>query len=151
MNATQKAQYEYRQAKCIELKVAGYSFREIADSVGYKDERSAADACWAGLKKWGSSQAEELRALQGARMEKLWAIVYDIATQSSSKDQQLRAVQQGIGIAERTSRLYGLDAPGKQTVTVVTEDILSRELRRLEAEMEELEAVADAEPATVES
>lgn len=140
MSATQKVQYAYRQAKCIELKVAGYSWREIAASVGYADEKSAATACRAGLARWGSVAAEELRALQHARLEKLWAISYDIATTDSNKDRRLAGIQTCLRIAERTSRLYGLDAPTKQTVTVVTEDIVTRELRRLEAEMAELDA-----------
>lgn len=55
----------------------------------------------------------------------------------------LMAVDRLLRISERRSKLNGLDAPTKQTITVVTEDAVDAELRRLAELHEQLSADAD--------
>ena len=41
-----------------------------------------------------------------------------------------------LRVSERRSKLLGLDAPARQTVTVITEDVIDAEIARLSAEVE---------------
>lgn len=54
----------------------------------------------------------------------------------------LRATATLLRVAERRAKLMGLDAPSRQTVTVVTEDVIDAEIARLTAELETTDAAS---------
>lgn len=90
----------------------------------------------------------ELRAVECARLDaviaKLWDVVHAdhpyISNGRRFADVQdagpvISALAGIVRASESKRRLLGLDAPAKQVVTVVTEDAVDAELRRLEAEL----------------
>lgn len=56
----------------------------------------------------------------------------------------LAAVAQFMKITERRAKLLGLDAPARQTLTVLTEDVVDAEIRRLQDELAQLDHVPPA-------
>jgi hypothetical protein len=88
------------------------------------------------------------RALQLMRMKHP---LYQIGKDTGGADRtvNLNAMREIVRISERLSRLYGADAPSRKQVTTITEDALTNEMRKLEAELQEAGVeipMDDAEP-----
>jgi hypothetical protein len=90
----------------------------------------------------------ELRQIECARLDaviaRLWDIVWaDHPLVSNGRrfddledaGPVLSALGQIVRTAESKRKLLGLDAPSRQTVTVVNEDVVDAEIRRLEQEL----------------
>lgn len=91
--------------------------------VSYLSATSATDISTA--RRW---EAHKLDKLESA----LWETAMDKANR-----RQVWAVDRLLAIQERRARLLGLDAPLRQTVTVVTEDTVDAEIARLQSELRE--------------
>lgn len=103
-----KALVTARQAKAVALRLSGLSYEQVATEVGYYDRGAARLAVMTALKNVQAQNVEELRELEGARLDRLQAAVWRQAMQGDV--QSVRAV---IRISERRSKLLGLDAPLK--------------------------------------
>ncbi|MDR1536155.1 MAG: hypothetical protein LBU64_13885 [Planctomycetota bacterium] len=93
-----------RQARALDLRRQGYSFEAVAAACGYADRACAYKAVMAGLNRTLREPADELRQLEGERLDALLATVYPAAAAGD-----LAAVAAVLRIGERRARLFGLD------------------------------------------
>jgi hypothetical protein len=113
---------QMREAKALELRVAGHSWEEVARLAGYTTKSNAFKAANSLLKKNVAEDVETYRALEDMRLDKLWQAVYPLAvgyTETTVDDDgepcivvhpvDMAAVDRAVKIAERRSRLQGLD------------------------------------------
>lgn len=95
-----------RQALAIELRKAGHTYEGIAKQLGYADRASAYNAVMAGLRLIVREPAEQLIALELARLDTIMVQVYNDARKGV-----VGAVDRVLRIMERRARLLGLDKP----------------------------------------
>ena len=99
------------EEKCLELRSAGLSFREIArelkvaPATAYKAVARGLAAVNAGCRE----QAQELRTLEALRLDQMQAALWEQAT-----DGDVRAIDRVLRIMERRARLLGLDEPERR-------------------------------------
>ena len=119
MSASRQAPSRVRAAqleqKCLELRSAGLSFREIArelkvaPATAYKAVARGLAAVNAGCRE----QAQELRALEALRLDQMQAALWEQAT-----DGEVKAIDRVLRIMERRARLLGLDEPERRETKV---------------------------------
>jgi hypothetical protein len=86
--------------------MAGASFDEIAESLGYADRGGAFKAVMTALNSTLLEPAAEVRELELKRLDRLWLAVWDLATKGD-----LQAVDACLRIMKRRADFEGLDAP----------------------------------------
>jgi len=96
----------------LALRLAGASYSEIAETVGYN---TPGDARKSVVRELGDYEADDesrtfLRTEEAARIERLIRSVWGKATNPNDPE-HLVAVKTAAGLIERHSRLLGLDAP----------------------------------------
>lgn len=99
------ARDKWRQA--LELRKTGMTFEAIAKAVGYSCAASAYKAVMTALKDSLREPAEELRELEGARLDALQERLADNV--ESGKD-LLLVIDRLLKIMDRRAKLFGLDA-----------------------------------------
>lgn len=103
-----------RQTKALELRIAGVSYAQIAEALGYSDRASAYNAVNAVLKRRESTAAAEYRELEDSRLDiavrKIWPAV-------AAGD--LKAIELWLRIHDRRVKLHGLAMPEKLQVQAV--------------------------------
>lgn len=99
--------------KVVQLKTAGATFDEIADQVGYASRSGAKMAYDRALKWWGRETVDELRLIEGERLEQLWRKVFARILADGQLDvgEIALLVNSALRVSQRKSALYGLDAP----------------------------------------
>lgn len=105
----------------LALRLAGASYMEIADAVGYTDHVTARQAVvreLAGIDTDTASR-ERLRAEEGARIERLMRSVWGKATDQNHPE-HLMAVRTALSLIDRHARLFGLDTPVEQPIYTPT-------------------------------
>jgi hypothetical protein len=95
-----------RRAKALELRLAGRTFDEIAAELDYADRTTAYRAVERALTGLGRHDAEQLRDLDLARLERLFAAVWPAASAG-----ELDAVDRALKIIERRGRILGYERP----------------------------------------
>jgi hypothetical protein len=80
-------------------------------------------------------EADELRRLENARLDRIWEPMYLQALQGDG-----RSLDRCIRIMERRANLNGLDAPIRVRQAVITEADLDEAIARIESEAEDLES-----------
>lgn len=102
----------------IQLRIAGATWDEIAQSLGFPTARSALVATERALEK--ELKAEEnqtaMRSLAGKRLERLLRGVWTKAIDPAHPE-HLVAVDKARQIIDRHAKLYGLDAPTEVVVS----------------------------------
>src|SRR5262245_42781916 len=95
-----------RQVKALALRKAGASYRAIGDAPGVSGKTAFEDvhAGLAALAAEQRAEAQELRALEAARLDDLQTAVW-----SRARGGDLEAVKTALRILERRARLLGLD------------------------------------------
>lgn len=97
----------------MRLRALGLTFDEIAQRVGYSDRSSAKNAYEAALRRYGREAVDDLRELEGIRLEDLWRRL--MARLGSGEEFTVNELAQllgaGVRVSQRRSNLYGLDAP----------------------------------------
>lgn len=110
------------------LRLAGASYKDIADALGYSDPSSAHDVIMQTLSRINFHNAKELRAIENARLDRaqqaIWAQVLD---------GELGAVKTFLKLAERRAKLNGLDAPQKIQVSDGTKEAVLEMVEDLRA------------------
>lgn len=96
----------------IQLKLAGATWDEIAASLGYPTPRAAIVATEQALERQlaETGDREHMRALAGARLERLLRAVWPKAIDPENPD-QMTAVTKAREVTDRWIKLFGLDAP----------------------------------------
>jgi hypothetical protein len=120
---------------CLELRIAGYSFRRVAEEMTRRGTPMGTTTAFRRV-EWALQQiltpgVEELRRMEGERLD-----VAMRALLPGLEDGNVQAVQAWIKLSESRRRLFGLDAPVKidATVTETTQvdielDEMIREVR----------------------
>lgn len=110
------------------MRRAGATYTQIRERLGYKTNGAVSADLTAALTMLIKQPAEEVRALELARLDGLMVTLWPMARRGD-----LAAVDRVLKVMERRSKLLGLDAP--QRHEMVTLDAVEAEIRRLEAEL----------------
>ncbi len=146
-----KTETAERRRRALQLRQAGASLTQIGEHLGVSESRACRivqDALAAVVRE----PADEVRQLELARLDQLWVeatkvlrrthitvsngrVAIDPRTEQPLEDDGpvLNAIDRLLKIQERRAKLLGLDAPSK--LTVLTEDAVDAEIRRLVAEV----------------
>lgn len=131
-NAARRDAARIKEQRALDLRLAGATFQQIAEALGYANRSSARRAFERALEaeiRIGAEARETLRAEQAARLERLLRSAWPAAVRGDAK-----ARGDVIRLLERQARLLGLDAPVNLRVT----DGLDGEIEALLEEMERL-------------
>jgi len=97
-----------RQQQALNLRIAGASFDQIARQVGYASRGAARNAVLAILKRREQEPADELRKMEGERLDRLQLGLWN---QAANGDRE--AIDRLLRLMKRRADLFGLDAPAK--------------------------------------
>lgn len=111
-----------RRAEAIKLRIAGATFEQIADKVGFNDKSAARKSVMAALRHLQSEieyTTEEYRTLELVRIDELYLTSYRLA-----KSGDLQAMDRCIKLMELRAKYLGLftqpeTPPGAITINVV--------------------------------
>jgi hypothetical protein len=134
----QQIETHEKRIKALELRKAGFSYREIAKQVGWADPKSARIGVEVMLREYVPQDVvDDVRKLECERLDALWRPQYRAAIQGDRL-----AVDRCLHIMERRAALLGLDAPIRIQQQVITEDDLETAIEKFNREAEALEARA---------
>lgn len=94
----------WRKARCVELALAGYSYDEIAEEVGYANRGTAWRAVQDSLASTTVTLASEYRDMEMARLDALQAAHWPEAVSGS-----VRSADFVLRVIDRRMKLLGLD------------------------------------------
>lgn len=132
-----------REARVLELRKAGLTFKLIAERVGYKTESAAYRAFQRGMQATIQQPADELRALELERLDAMLAALWPFVLKGRGY-----AVEKALMIQDRRARYLGLDAPRRTESTVSVE--LVAQIEQLAAELGVVDAEVVDEPKAIE-
>jgi arginyl-tRNA synthetase len=95
-----------KQRKAVELRKAGLGYQEIADQIGYTHASAAYKAVRAALRALVKEPAEEVLALELARLDAMLAGIWLDARKGN-----VLKIDRALKIMQRRADLLGLDAP----------------------------------------
>jgi len=95
-----------RVINAIRLRKMGYAYEQIAAQLGWKSRQAAYAAIKAALQADQHEAVEEMRTLEGLRIDDLQKAIY-----ASALKGDLAAQDRVRHLMERRARLFGLDAP----------------------------------------
>lgn len=108
-----------REGQALELRRAGLTYDAIAERLGFANKGGAYKAVKRALQRTLQEPADELRALEVDRLDRLQAAIWPKAMRGDTA-----AVDRVLRIAERRARLLGLDI-----TDVVMRDIAEQRLQ----------------------
>lgn len=119
-----------RQKRALTLRLAGFTYRQIADEIGYS--HGYAQTLVADALRLDPEEVETVRDLETARLDRQLAAVWPSVISGD-----LNAGTLALKISERRSRLLGLDRPREVIVTPAAAEVqaLVNEVLRLTNEM----------------
>lgn len=109
---------ERKANAAIQLRIAGASWDEVAQALGYPTARHALVATEKALERELKTEENQMamRSLAGKRLERLLRGVWTKAIDPANPE-HLVAVDRARLIIDRHAKLYGLDAPTEVVVT----------------------------------
>lgn len=116
-----------KERQALELRKAGASFDAIARQLGYADKSGAYRAVTRALDGVLNEAAEELRALDAERLDRLLLAVWQPALGGDHK-----AMDRALRILEQRARLLGLNAP---TQVALKGHVISYEIPGVDLDM----------------
>jgi hypothetical protein len=138
--AAKRAEVAERRTKAIRLHLAGLTFQQIADQLGYSSRQVAGKDVARALEELKAEQhkaAEEWRAVELARLDQALAVAIRVMNEQHvahsggsivmrvvdgeevpvvDNGPSLAAVDRVVKISESRRKLLGLDAPAKQEI-----------------------------------
>lgn len=118
-----------RRAQAVELRLAGLTFQQIADQLGYSGRDSARidiDRAYEAMVIERNHNLDVLKEEQLAILARMRRAVWPAAIQGDTK-----AVDIVLKIVDRTSKLLGLDPSLHVSLEMHTVDALDRQIREL--------------------
>lgn len=135
---------KYRRV--VEYRAAGLTFDEIAERTGYASRSGAKLAYDAALRWWGTESVDNLRVIEGERLEQLWRQTLARILAERNVDEPLTIgefsslVSAAVRISARKAALHGLDAPRQVEVAGVGGGSIQTDIGELfRAKLRELE------------
>lgn len=95
-------------AKALELRKSGHTYEHIAAAVGYASKGAARDAVMRGIKEIVREPAEEVLALELARLDDMLIRALELARAGDPQ-----AIDAVLKIMNRRSKYLGMDSPEK--------------------------------------
>jgi hypothetical protein len=95
-----------RQRQALDRRLAGETYQQIADALGYKSKCGAYKAVDGALREVTREPAEAVRALELARLDELYR-----AASPFAKNGEAVMIAACLRIMERRAKLLGLDLP----------------------------------------
>lgn len=122
-----------RETRVMELRIAGATFDQIAQAVGYTDPSTAREAYLRAMRRTLQPLADELREQQHARYERLIRSHWARAIGAGGTDPSPKAVDVVLRAMKGLAELHGLNAPVKvqQEVTVHDGSDIDRRVQEL--------------------
>ena len=99
------ARASWRQARAVELALAGRSYDQIAHEVGYTNRGNAWRAVQRALRDRVVADVDELREVELARLDALQAAAWPLAEAGD-----LAAIDSVLRVMDKRARLLGLNA-----------------------------------------
>lgn len=127
-----------RQTRAVAMRAAGRSYADIADALDYSSADTARKSVAALLDRVESDAADELRLLEGRRLDLLQAAVWPSALEG-----HLPAVDRVVRISERRARLFGLDRARDLHAVDAESAVLAAHITDALAELAGLESLGD--------
>ena len=117
-----------RDAEALKLRSEGLTYRQIAELLGINTS-TAYRRVENALRAIPADGVEEMRQLEGERLDKLHAALWDRALEGD-----LQAIDRLLTISNRRAKLFGLDAPTRQVNELQSFSTaeINAEVRRLE-------------------
>lgn len=97
-----------KQRRALELRKAGVTFDVIAAQLGYGGKSGAYNAVASAMRRTLQEPADELRALELARLDDLWRGIW-----VEARTGNVQKIDRVLKIMQRRASLLGLDAPKK--------------------------------------
>jgi len=129
------------ESRAVQLRSLGHTYDEIAQQLGLATRGSAWKIVQRALTRIPAESVEEMRLLEGARLDAMSAAIWPTAVTGDEK-----AILVMVRIMERRARLFGLDAPVRMQNLIdnsLSGDV-DQEVQRLIARMQFLDS-AEAE------
>ena len=147
VNVKRQWSAQERQKRAIALKLAGASYKSIAETLGYADSSGAQKAVSRGLKASLQENATELRKIHYGRLEHMLMLVW---SQVNTGD--ANSIHTALAIMDRMERLYGLNAAEKLDVSagpretvIVADGDKDQYIEQMRKAIEEDDDIKDAE------
>lgn len=121
-NSAKNVTIAMRHNQAIELRIAGATFQQIADTLGYGSPSAASKAISSGLTRMLQEPAEKLREIERERLDRAQAAIWKRVLGGDEK-----AIDAFIRISKRRGDLLGLDAPKKTEVTGSWDVVVGRQ------------------------
>jgi AraC-like DNA-binding protein len=137
-----------KEIKVLELRRAGLTWTRIAEEVGYADHTGAYAAYKRAIKRTQQQPADELRAQELDRVDRLQLAIWPNAMKGDT-----RAILTIVRLMERRAKLTGLDMPIKIEQDITTwdgGDSIDRAVRDLAALLTSHDATGTGESAMAE-
>ncbi|WP_020393504.1 hypothetical protein [Kribbella catacumbae] len=129
-----------KERKALGLRSAGLRYAEIAERLGYANASSARKAVFRGLARSAADEADDLRAIEGERLDKLQSAIWTKALRGD-----LRAIDTIVRLMGHRAKLFGLEMASKHEVTGADGDaIIVEVLPQLLPSMADTDAQADS-------
>jgi hypothetical protein len=101
-----------RAARAVKLRCEGLTLDQIATKLGYSNRSSAFKAIERSLRENTAENVEQLRQVEGRRLDELEAVYRPKAMRGD-----LDAAKLLVAVGDRRAKLFGLNAPVKTEIT----------------------------------
>jgi len=118
-----------RRAQALELRISGHTYRDIADQMQCADS-TAYELVQSALREIPAQNVEILRTEHDAMIRLLLSKLKPRIDKGEP-----RAIEVATKLLERLAKLWGLDAPTRQIMQVITEEAVDRAIRELEEQL----------------
>ena len=110
-NLDRRLAAQERQLKALELRLAGVTYQQIADELGYASRQGAFKAVEAALRLTLREPADSLRRISAERLDRATLAIWRAVNAGD-----LQAIDRLLRIEARRAKLLGLDSPQRQEV-----------------------------------
>lgn len=136
----EQAKLAERRAQALNLKIAGATYEAIARTLHYASRGNAHRDIHTALAAITKEPAEEYVKLQMARLDEMLLALWPKVRKGDA-----HAISRALTVMHQQNQLAGVYAPTRQTVTIISEDLIDAAIRDLEEEMAAREVTADVE------
>jgi sulfite reductase alpha subunit-like flavoprotein len=112
-----------RYRRVVQMRAAGVTFDRIANELGYASRSGAKEAYDTALRSWGREAVDDLRVLEGERIDELWRRLFTRMLEEGEQEEPLEVhdfvnlISTAVRLSKRRSELFGLDAPRQHMIT----------------------------------
>lgn len=110
---TRSMETAMRDAQALRLRARGMSYQQIADEVGYSEKGAAYKAVQRGMEETIGEAAEEVRALEVARLDAMYEAVMKVLETKHLTVSQGRIIRQEVDVERDENGTVVLDGEGK--------------------------------------